>query len=374
MVRRFDVRIPRAFSDRGAPPKPAPSEPAPSEPALSEPAPSEPALSEPSGASLILLDDARAPAPDSCACCGALAARAISVGDGAGRYLLVGYCDDCAAHVSRTATRRWSALCAGALLGGSLAAGLPVALPWSPWVTNALFAIVGALLVPFAARALERPRAGHSAAGPAVFFRAPGELICRRPAWAEDFARRLGVESRVTPARSRWLVAPLAIAALAAVAALILHRFHHPTLRILNLGEATLELFVDGRALGRVLPSSAESPSAGLELRLPAGRRVLEVRKLDGHLVDRVSARVFSGSSHLYAPASPDTCFWLEARGYGRDAGPETITRLEGEERFWTISNQVRGWFSPNPPSDADARATGGTSIVLRQAPCAEAP
>jgi hypothetical protein len=174
--------------------------------------------------------------------------------------------------------------------------------------------------------------------------------------------------------RSRWLVAPLAIAALAAIAAAMLHRFHHPILRILNLGEATLELFVDGRPLGRVLPSSAESPSAGLEIRLPAGRRVLEVRQIDGHLVDRVSARVFSGSSHLYAPASPDTCFWLEARGYGRDAGPERITRLEGEERFWTISEQVRGWFSPNPPGGADARATGGTSVVLRQAPCAEAP
>jgi len=89
MVRRFDVRIPRAFSDRGAPPKPASSEPA---------------SSEASGASLIQLGDARAPAPDSCACCGALAARAISAGDGAGRHLLVGYCDDCAAHVSRTAT------------------------------------------------------------------------------------------------------------------------------------------------------------------------------------------------------------------------------------------------------------------------------
>src|SRR5688500_6041788 len=127
MVRRFDVCIPRAFSDRGAPPKPASSEPASSEPASSEPA-----SSEPSGASLIQLGDARAPAPDSCACCGALAARAISAGDGAGRHLLVGYCDDCAAHVSRTATRRWSALCAGVLLGGTLAAGLPVALPWSP--------------------------------------------------------------------------------------------------------------------------------------------------------------------------------------------------------------------------------------------------
>jgi hypothetical protein len=364
MVRRFDVRIPRAFSDRGAPP----------EPASPELAPSEPAPSEAPGASLVQLGDARAPAPDACACCGALAARALSVGDGAGRHLLVGYCEDCAVHVSRTATRHWSALCAGALLGGSLAAGLPLALPWSPWATNALFAIVGALLVPFAARAFSRPRIGHSAAGPAVFFRAPGELICRRASWAEDYARRLGLESRATSVPSRWLVAPLAIAALAATAALALHRFHHPTLRILNLGDATLDLFVDGRALGRVMPSSAESPSAGLEIRLPAGRRLLEVRELDGHLVDRVSARVSSGSSHLYAPASPDTCFWLEARGYGRDAGPERITRLEGEERFWTIPDQVRGWFSPNPPGVADARATGGTSVVLRQAPCVEAP
>jgi hypothetical protein len=178
----------------------------------------------------------------------------------------------------------------------------------------------------------------------------------------------------VTSRRPRWLASAAALAFAAALAAMMLHRFHHPLLRTLNLGEETLELFVDGERLGRVEPSSAESARAGLEARIPAGRRVLEARDLDGSLVARASVRVLSGRHHLYAPASPQICFWLEAQAYGRESGEVQTTRLDGEERFWALPDEVRGWFSPNPPPDADARASGGTSVVLRQAPCEEAP
>jgi hypothetical protein len=348
------VRISRASFDRGSRPEPGPG--------------------EPSTARLVRLGDERAAVPDGCACCGARSAHARSLADRSGHHLLIGYCDDCAEHVARSATRRWSALAAGALLGATLAAGLPVAVPELPLASSALFAVAGVLLVPLAARAFERARRGHAAAGPAVFFRGRGELVCRRGAWADEFAERLGLESEPTKVPLEGLRPVLGVAFAMALAATFLHRFHHPLLRIVNLGEVTLETFIDGRAFGRVQPSSAESPGAGLELRVPAGRRRFEMRDLDGNLVDRVETRVASGRHHLYAPASPEICFWLETRGYGRDAAPEQYTPLEGSERFWVIPEQVRGWFSPNPPGDEAARATGGTSVVLRQGPCVEAP
>lgn len=362
MVLRCDVPAPTESTERDA--------------SRRSEANAEPPVELTAGLRRLRLGEQRALAPDRCACCGLLAARALSVNDRAGRHLLVGYCDDCAVHVSRSVTRRWSALFAAGLLGASLAAGLPVAFPWLPWSSSALFAVAGSLIVPLLARALDRPRAGHAAVGHAVFFVGPGELIAARAEWAEDLGRRVGVTAEAASLpRRRWFSAPLAVATLAGVAAVWFHQFHHPRVRVLNLGEQTLEFSVDGYSMGRVQPSSAESPSAGLELRVPAGRRLLKVRDLDGNLVESASVRLSSGSAHLYAPASPQVCFWLEERGYGHEGGAERRTVLQSADpstRFWTIPGHVRGWFSPNPPGGASVPATGGTSVVLRQGLCAE--
>ncbi len=315
-----------------------------------------------------------------------------AISDGAEQHLLIGYCDECAAHLARHATRRYAALFGGALLAACLAAGLPVALPhWPAWV-DAAFSALGALLVPLLAGALERVPRGHAAAGPSVFFHEPGELWSRRREWAERFAEGLGLDRGPEPvaARRRLSIASLPLALGAALLAFALHRFHHPPLRVLNLGQGTLVLTVDGRFAGRVEPTSGESSRAGLELRVPSGRRRLEARDTGGNLLAAASVRLLSGKHHLYAPASAETCFWLESRSYGKEQiqkqperperperpkqGSETIVPLQGEDRFWVLPDNLRGWFSPNPRDSSGANLTGGTSVALRQAPCSEAP
>jgi hypothetical protein len=71
-----------------------------------------------------------------------------------------------------------------------------------------------------------------------VFFRKPGELWARRRDWAERFAEALGLEAGAqpvfTPGATRSF-ASLLLAAFAALLAVVLHRFHHPPLRVLNL-------------------------------------------------------------------------------------------------------------------------------------------
>ena len=319
--------------------------------------------------------------PAECACCGAVAVRTHGVSDGAEQHLLIGYCDECAVHLARSTTRRYTALFGGALLGACLAAGLPVAAPAWPAAIDAGLAALGALAVPLLARILERaPEGGHAAAGPSVCFRKPGELWSRRAEWAERFAEALGLETAVEPVTVRGrpslasLPLALALALGAAALAFALHRFHHPPLRVLNLGDGTLVLTVDGRFVGHVEPTSGESSRAGLEVRVPSGRRLLEARDTSGNLLASASVRIASGRHHLYAPASPETCFWLESRGYGKEQGAESVVPLEGADRFWVLPDNLRGWFSPNPHDSSGAQLTGGTSVALRQAPCSEAP
>jgi hypothetical protein len=289
---------------------------------------------------------------------------------------LIGYCDECAAHVARQATRRYAALFGGALLAVCLAAGLPVAMPEWPMAVDAAISALGALAVPLLAGALERVPRGHAALGPSVFFGEPGELWSRRREWAERFAEGLGLDRgpESVSARRRLSIASLPLALGAALLAFALHRFHHPPLRVLNLGDGTLLLTVDGRSVGRVEPTSGESSRAGLEVRVPSGRRFLEARDTSGNLLASASVQIASGRHHLYAPASTETCFWLESRSYGKEQGVDTVVPLEGADRFWVLPDNLRGWFSPNPRDSSGANLTGGTSVALRQAPCSEAP
>jgi hypothetical protein len=123
-----------------------------------------------------------------------------------------------------------------------------------------------------------------------------------------------------------------------------------------------------------VEPSSGESPLAGLELRLPAGERTLLVVDTEGGMVAQAQVTLQAGARHLYAPGSDDVCFWLETVSYGREQKRPDYVPLGGGERFWVLPEQVNGWFMPSPPVPEGARATGGSSTVLRQAPCEDVP
>jgi hypothetical protein len=311
--------------------------------------------------------------PMSCACCGAPALSQLSLAKGS-LELLIPYCDACVAHVASDTTRALSERLAAAIAGLSACFALPVFLPWWPAPLCSLVSLAVAAL-PFAQRLVRRrPRAPHTARGPAVWFGARGELSCASPAYARALAEAFGATPEARqPARSFTL--PLAAAALLAfVLAPLAHAYQHPSVRVLNLHDLPFELSVDGRPVARVEPSSGESPFAGVELNLPAGRRTLRARDVEGRLVESVEVELLAGAHHLYAPASPETCFWLETRGYGRGARKTTYEPLLGPIPFWAIPEDVHGWFLPGSEASAESRVTGGSARALRQGPCEAAP
>lgn len=328
---------------------------------------------------VLAIDPVGAAVPGSCACCGAAASSSRSeqrTRDG--QSLIVPYCDGCQAHASRVTTRALSAGLASLVAAASLALALPLA-----WTGSSLLGFVAlvmaAAVAPFAALALwpKRPRPGHTAWGRAVWWTRRGELACTNGRWAAELAARAQVDPRIAVARERWL-SPWTLAGpiVALVGAPLVHRLHHPLVRILNLTEARIEVFVDGDHVVGLEPTSAESPAAGVEIRVPAGTRRLSVVGAEGRPVAETAAVVVSGARHLFAPASDAHCFWLERARYGR-SGDATLERqpLTGEGRFWVLPRGLDTWFSPNPePSGADRRSSGGELLALRQARCVELP
>lgn len=293
---------------------------------------------------------------------------------GGERRLLIPYCEPCLSHVANDATQALAERLASLIAGLAACLALPIFLPWwSKLACAVACALVAGL--PYARRLTRpRPRAPHVSRGRAVWFRGPGELICKGPRFAGELAARVGSQLESAPSERHDYFPLVYIALLAGLLAPLSHAHQHPSVRVLNLGDLPIELRVDSRVVARVEPSSGESPFAGAEVNVPAGRRTFEARDSEGKQVDQRELEVLAGAHHLYAPASPETCFWLETRGYGRGASKPAYEPLSGSERFWAIPDDVHGWFSPATDATPDARVTGGNARVLRQAPCVDAP
>ncbi len=317
--------------------------------------------------------------PGSCACCGAPASSSrLEIRPGDGTSLIIPYCDGCQRHASRATTRSLAAGIAALLVALTLSLGLPLAWPGASLASFVLVVAACALFPLLVAGAFPpRPAPGHSAAGRASWWSSGGELVCTNSRWAAELASSAGVDARVARIRERalspWILAGPIVALIVAP---IAHRFHHPRVRVLNLTEARIEIYVDGEQLGSIDPTSAESPAAGAELRLPTGKRTLVALSSDGRSVDRAEVEVHSGARHLYAPGSDGHCFWLERTLYGRNVAAVSQRRvLSGPIRFWTLPRDLDTWFAPNPdPLAADRRSSGGELVALRQARCKEAP
>ena len=316
--------------------------------------------------------------PGTCACCELPAARSLVERRARdGTSLIVPYCETCSAHAAAAKNRALAATLASLLVGLALAAGLPLAWAWLPAVPYVLLVVLGASAPLLAtAPALARPKSGHFAAGRAVWWNSDGSLACANPRWAAQLARHNQIECRVATLRegslgpASWVGVGTAL-----VVAPFFYWLHHPLVRIVNLNPARIVIFADGRRLVSVDPTSAESPAAGVELRVPAGRRRLEARLPNGKHVSTIEARAESAGAHLYAPGADQYCFWLETTRYGRAGGPTLVEPLSGQDRFWRLPSGLDTWFAPNPPaSSQDRRSTGGALTALRQAPCAEAP
>jgi hypothetical protein len=140
------------------------------------------------------------------------------------------------------------------------------------------------------------------------------------------------------------------------------------------LSEQRLTIWVDGRSLGELAPTSFESSDAGLVVRLPAGPRQLSALTAAGVPIQQVSVQLERGVEHLYAPASARHCFWLDIAGYGRQSS-HRIVPLQGAERFWALRGGVDTWFvAPAPPTSTDRRSSGGILTAVRHARCEDAP
>jgi hypothetical protein len=162
------------------------------------------------------------------------------------------------------------------------------------------------------------------------------------------------------------------VALLSGLALLPLWNLYRGRVRVLNHGDEPFALWIDGRRVARVEPSSGESALAGVELAVPAGVRELRVvSELDGRELLRAHPHVSGGSPHLFAPLSAGYCFTIERRGYG-DAKDEPLASepLEGTTPFWVLPDGI-AWFTANP-EPGPFQTSGGTLSCLRQRRCAQ--
>ena len=316
--------------------------------------------------------------PGECACCGVVASSSrVERGPTEASSVIVPYCDACQRHASSASTRVLASTLASGILGGTLAAVLPLLWQQASVLALSAAALLGAL-VPLGVALIRCPRreAGHSSGGRAAWWLPNGELFCASPAWAERLAdvneATLRPETLRDRPRSPWMVTgPV----LALVAAPFFYWLQRPLVRVVNLTPGQLTVLVDGATLATLEPTSAESPAAGVELRIPAGTRQLAAVDFRSRTVARATVQARAGRQHLYAPGSDSFCFWLETVGYGR-AGALGLERvpLVGDDRFWVLP-RVDVWFAPNPPpSPGDDRSSGGIRTALRQSRCREAP
>jgi hypothetical protein len=232
----------------------------------------------------------------------------------------------------RAGTLRLTAVALGLVLGLSAAAVLPLLLPWRGQLLLTVVAVLLALL-PFGALA----------------------LVFRR---------------REQPLPEHWLPLALLVALAPAFALVPLFNLYRGEIRVLNHGDQPFAVFIDGRRVARVEPSSGESALAGVELTVPAGERELYVRaESDGRELFRARELVEGGSPHLFAPLSAGYCFSIERRGYGDATDqPLDVLPLEGDNPFWQLPDGI-SWFTPNP-EPGPLRTSGGTLSCLRQKRC----
>lgn len=237
------------------------------------------------------------------------------------------------AEQARAGTALVTVTALGVVLGLSAAAVLPLLLPWRGAALLAVLAVSLSLL-PFAGLAYT--------------------------------ARRRGVPL----GNLAWLAC--AVALLSGLALLPLWNLYRGHVRVLNHGDEPYALWVDGKRVARVEPSSGESALAGVELAVPAGMRVFRLTsELDGRELFTAHEHVHGGSPHLFAPLSSGYCFFIERRGYG-DAKLEPLASepLEGSSPFWVLPDGI-AWFTPNP-EPGPFETSGGTLSCLRQRRCAQ--
>ncbi|MBX3183188.1 MAG: hypothetical protein KIT72_04540 [Polyangiaceae bacterium] len=351
--------------------------------------------------------------PTCCGCCGdpRAACHRVEAPRGSKSHaetITVPLCEACLEHTSASATRALSLGLATALVGLGLGAGLPLALEqaadggfvrlsaigwFSRWglflVPSLVTLLIGALGLWREARRVGRPPTPTCARSvllgePLIAWRGARALSVASRRLAEELVRLSPGLARIEATERRHGARRLATWAfgvawvLTALVSLGSFYAHRPRLQILNLSGESLVVEVDGELLPPIIPTSQESPHAGLELRLAAGRRQLRVLR-SGEELAALEVTLLGGARHLYAPLSDDHCLWLERVSYGggRGATPPGIVRtpLWNSLQFWTFVEPIDVWLAPPPtPTETRAASSGGQVVALRQARCQDAP
>jgi hypothetical protein len=314
--------------------------------------------------------------PSICACCGRNASLSRrEIGSTRDACVIVPYCESCATHASRARLLDLGAFFGSTLIAVSSSILLNLG-GLNRWVNLVLS--VGLSVLPLALiRRYGLPRQlGHAARGRAVFVHGR-KVVVSSFAFAREMAQQNNViprELKSTAVRMKgWTV-------VGPVVALILSpTFHYlfwPQLRVLNFTDGRLVLFVDGRRIGDVEPTSGESPASGVEFRVPSGRRHLRAVSAEGTQISDIRVTLRSGSRHLFAPAALPSCLYVQRIAYGRTSlshafDPRVVETypLLSEDRFWVIAPEIEPWFIPER-SVQPGLTTGGLVSLLRMGRC----
>ena len=247
------------------------------------------------------LDPSAWPAIGRCACCGGRPSTTRNERSVSGATIAVPYCDPCSDHASFAPTRSFVGLLAAGVLGVAFSLSIPLLLPWVGRVAHAALVVAASgLPIWVASRAGRSPRAGHVAVGRAVWWRGTDCLVCAHLAWGAELARHAGCDGHVEavswPDAIRWAwAAPIALA----LTAPLVHWVTHPLVRIVNGSGRTFAVEVDGRSIASVEPVRFEDPSAGIDVRAPAGSHELRAVASDGTVLHSTRARFEPGEIHL---------------------------------------------------------------------------
>jgi hypothetical protein len=281
------------------------------------------------------------------------------------------YCASCLQAVAKQQVFHFGAVLSSVLLG--IAAGL--FLPLAPFITKPV-AVTAALLITAVPWLFETLWQGLQSQrglplGRAAYPTKKG-VTCSNAEWARRLGSHLG--ARVEHSRPHWVTTmggSIAGLVIAATATPLLYDVFHCEVRVVNLTENDLDVWVDRRWVATVRATSQESPLAGNLLRIASGTRLLEARQRDGVEVMQSDVSIRAGQSYLYAPAHPaGTCFWIERTTAGRSRSQDLAREpLSNERDFWELPVAIDLWFS-SPVGLEAGTFTGGVVTALRQGPC----
>lgn len=169
----------------------------------------------------------------------------------------------------------------------------------------------------------------------------------------------------------RWLPLPLALGSWVAILAL-----GGADLRVVNGGQETLNVLVDGRLATQVLPARFETPHFGARLALPAGWHEVTLIGGDGVVVSQERVRIWPSSQWFAGRLPKGQCLFVDEWDTGSGGARRA---LDFDGALVELPIAIDAWFQPLTPTSSEpplleeaARwsAASGVRRALRLLPC----